>query len=248
LSARRFAPLRKEPAYRRVATEIAARVTARELVPGDSLPTELELSEQFSVTRSTVREALRELESADLIARGRGTKRMVVARPSAAGAAARVSQSLALQEVSVGEVWAALTVLCPASAALAAQQRTPADLAALADAAQAFQAAGNTDESLAAVAAFFEALETATGNRALVAAQRPLLPLLQHALQLIIDRVPQARDRIALAQRRLNDAIQRRDRTAAQDWMAKHIRDFRRGFEIAGIDLATRVELTPGAS
>lgn len=226
-----------------MADEIAARVTARELIPGEPLPTELELSEQFSVTRSTVREALRELESADLIARGRGTKRMVVAQPTAAGIAARVTQSLALQDVTVGEVWVALTVLCPASAALAAQQRRSADLAAIAAAAAAFKAAGDTADTLAAVGAFFEAVESATGNRALVAAQRPLLPLLQHALGLMIDRVPQARGRIALAQRRLHEAILKRDRMAAQEWMAKHIRDFKRGFDVAGIGLETRVEL-----
>jgi DNA-binding FadR family transcriptional regulator len=240
-----FAPLRQEPAYRRVAAEIGARITARELPAGQPLPTELELAGQFAVTRSTVREALRELESAGLVARGRGTKRMVVARPSAAGMAARVSQSLALQEVTVREVWEALTVLGPASAALAAQQRKPADLQRVAAAVQAYAEACDTDALLAAVGAFFDALEGATGNRALVAAQRPLLPLLEHSLRLLIDRVPQARPRIALAQRRIHEALQRRDRAAAQDWMAKHVRDFRRGFEVAGIGLDTRVDLPP---
>ena len=240
-----FAPLRQEPAYRRVAAEIGARITARELAAGEPLPTELELAGQFAVTRSTVREALRELESAGLVARGRGTKRMVVARPSAAGMAARVSQSLALQEVTVREVWEALTVLGPASAALAAQQRKPADLQRVAAAVQAYAEARDTDALLAAVGAFFDALEGATGNRALVAAQRPLLPLLEHSLRLLIDRVPQARPRIALAQRRIHEALQRRDRAAAQDWMAKHVRDFRRGFDVAGIGLDTRVDLPP---
>jgi DNA-binding FadR family transcriptional regulator len=245
-AARDFAPLRQEPAYRRVAAEIGARVTARELLAGEPLPTELELAGQFAVTRSTVREALRELESAGLIERGRGTKRMVVAKPSPAGVAARVSQSLALQEVTVREVWEALTVIGPASAALAAQQRSAADLRRLAAAAQAFEGAASTGAALAAVGAFFDALEAATGNRALVAAQRPLLPLLDQSLRLLIDRVPQARARIVLAQRRIHEALQRRDRAAAQEWMGKHVRDLRRGFEVAGIGLDTRVELTQG--
>ncbi len=244
-AAPRFAPLRQEPAYRRVAAEIAARITARELPQGEPLPTELELAAQFAVTRSTVREALRELESAGLLARGRGTKRMVVARPSTARVAARVSQSLALQDVTVREVWEALTVLGPASAALAAQQRSAADLARLEAAAAGFAGATATASALAAVAAFFDVLEAAPGNRALVAAQRPLLPLLQRSLGLLIDRVPQARSRIALAQRRILEAVRRRDRAAAQEWMAKHVRDFRRGFEVAGIELGTRVDLPP---
>jgi len=241
-ASRGFTPLRQEPAYRRVAAEIGARITARELLAGEPLPTELELAGQFVVTRSTVREALRELESAGLVERGRGTKRMVVARPSPAGMAARVSQSLALQEVTVREVWEALTVLGPASAALAAQQRSVPDLQRVAAAAQAFAAAASTDAALAAVGAFFDAVEGATGNRALVAAQRPLLPLLEHSLRLLIDRVPQARARIVLAQRRIHEALLRRDRAAAQEWMAKHVRDLRRGFEVAGIGLDTRVD------
>ena len=57
-ASREFAPLRQEPAYRRVAAEIGARITARELLAGEPLPTELELAGQFVVTRSTVREAL----------------------------------------------------------------------------------------------------------------------------------------------------------------------------------------------
>ena len=147
--------------------------------------------------------------------------------------------------MTVREVWEALTVLGPASAALAAQQRKPADLQRVAAAVQAYAEACDTDALLAAVGAFFDALEGATGNRALVAAQRPLLPLLEHSLRLLIDRVPQAKPRIALAQRRIHEALQRRDRAAAQDWMAKHVRDFRRGFEVAGIGLDTRVDLPP---
>jgi hypothetical protein len=72
-------------------------------------------------------------------------------------------------------------------------------------------------------------------------AQRPLLPLLKGSLRLVIDRVPQARSRIALAQRRLAAAIAARDSRAARDWMGKHIRDLRRGFEVAGIALGTAV-------
>jgi GntR family transcriptional regulator, transcriptional repressor for pyruvate dehydrogenase complex len=57
----------------------------------------------------------------------------------------------------------------------------------------------------------------------------------------MIDKVPQARSRIMTAQRRLGEALQARDAEGARTWMARHIRDFRKGFEIAGIDLAQRV-------
>jgi GntR family transcriptional repressor for pyruvate dehydrogenase complex len=241
-----FTPLKMDPAYRRVAALIATRVHERTLRDGEPLPTELELAAQLGVTRSTVREALRELESQGLVARRRGTKRMVVSRPSTAEVATRVSHALALQDVTVAEVCAALLILEPPIAELAARSAGRDQLRHIEAAAAAFAAAESTDAAVTAVAAFFDALESATGNRALWMAQRPLLPLLEESLRLVIDRVPQARSRIALAQRRLCAAIAAREGAAARDWMGKHIRDLRRGFEVAGIRLSTAVQIRLG--
>jgi DNA-binding FadR family transcriptional regulator len=49
--------------------------------------------------------------------------------------------------------------------------------------------------------------------------------------------VPQAAARIATAQKRITAAIRAKDPVQAEEWMAKHVRDFRRGFEIAKISL-----------
>jgi len=53
--------------------------------------------------------------------------------------------------------------------------------------------------------------------------------------------VPQARSRISGAQRRICEALKARDSEGARTWMARHIRDFRKGFELAGIGLEQRV-------
>ncbi len=57
----------------------------------------------------------------------------------------------------------------------------------------------------------------------------------------MIDKVPQAAGRIATAQKRIVTAIRDRDGDQADEWMAKHIRDFRRGFELAKIGLQQAV-------
>ena len=82
----------------------------------------------------------------------------------------------------------------------------------------------------------------------LALAQEPLLQLLEPSLRIMIDKVPQARSRIAYRAaadlcRRSPRAMRRRPQT----WMARHIRDFRKGYELAGIDLALRLhpEATP---
>ena len=235
-----FEPLPFEPGYRRVASAIAARILDRTLKVGDPLPPEHALAAQFQVNRSTIREALRELESGHLVARRRGTKRMVVSRPATGQVAGRVSHALALHGVTVREVWALLEVLEPPAAEAAAQLRSPASVARIAAAARDY-ADGNADAAVAveAAAEFLRAVAAATGNRVLPLTHEPLLMLLQSALRIMIDRAPPARGRIAAAQARILAAIASGDAATARAWMGKHIRDFRRGFEVAGIDVDT---------
>lgn len=233
----RFEPIRAEPTYRRVAQALGERIVARTLRHGEPLPTETELAAQLGVHRSTLREALRELESNGLLERRKGSKRLVVARPATSAVARGVSRALALQDVTVAEVCEALVVVMPPLAEAAARHRSDAQLAAVDAAAARFA----RDSTVEAVGEFFRALAAASGNRALALMQEPLLQLLESSLRLMIDRSPNARTRIEGAQRRLCAALHAQDATGCAEWMGKHVRDFRRGFELAGIDLRVRV-------
>jgi GntR family transcriptional regulator, transcriptional repressor for pyruvate dehydrogenase complex len=241
-----FRPIAFEPGYRKVATAIAARILDRTLRTGESLPPETELATQFEVNRSTVREALRELESANLVSRRRGTKRMVVSRPATTQVANRVGHALALQDVSVREVAATLQLIEPPMAEAAALDATPEAILRIRTAVAAYAADHDTAEaSVTGVSEFFRAVAGASGNRVLPLTQEPLLLLLAAALEVMIDQVPPARARIAAAQMRICDAIAAGDAATARTWMAKHVRDFRRGFEVCGIDLDTPVRAPP---
>jgi DNA-binding FadR family transcriptional regulator len=239
-----FEPLIFQPAYRKVAVAIAGRIVDRQISRGSALPPEQELAEQFSVNRSTVREALRELESRGLVARGKGTKRMIVARPATADVAAHVSNALALHDVTVDEVWKTLMILEPAIAEIAARERNDVDLELLRAAAARFRAsAGETLHAIGEVVNFFSLLGAATGNQVLVISQEPLLQLLKSSLRIMLKRTPRWHARIATAQGRVVEAIAMRDAAEARLWMEKHVRDFRRGFEVANIELQHRVKL-----
>ncbi|HEX3843912.1 MAG TPA: GntR family transcriptional regulator [Steroidobacteraceae bacterium] len=230
------------PGYRRVAAAIAKRILSRELHEGERLPPETELARQFGVNRSTVREALRELESGGLLERRPGSKRMTVSRPQHRAVAKDVSRALALHGVTFFEVWEALTQLEPPMAEIAARNRTQIDLDSLAAVSQRFAAeSADTERAVHRAAEFFRCVGCATHNQVLGLAQEPLLDLLEPSLRVMIDMVPQARSRIAAAERRILEAIGKRDAEAARGWMARHIRDFRKGYELADIALDCRI-------
>jgi GntR family transcriptional repressor for pyruvate dehydrogenase complex len=238
----RFEQILIEPAYRKVAAAIGERIVSRSLREGERLPPETELARQFGVNRSTIREALRELESGGLVKRRPGSKLMSVSRPQHDAIAGGVSRALVMHDVTFLEVWAALTILEPPIAEAAARARSDADLAAVADAAERFVTANaDTGRAVHHAAEFFRCVGRATHNQVLVLAQEPLLQLLEPSLRVMIDKVAQARSRIATAQKRIVEALGAQDAEAARGWMARHIRDFRKGYEIAEIDLELRV-------
>ena len=237
-----FDQIQMEPAYRKVAAAIGSRILDRSLREGDRLPPEIELARQFGVNRSTVREALRELESHGLVMRRPGSKLMSVTRPQHIAIAGAVTRGLVMHDVTFMEVWEALTLLEPPIAESAARARNADDVTLVAAAAEQF-ASDNAEAQTAAhrSAEFFRSVGRATHNQVLMLAQEPLLQLLEPSLRIMIDEVPQARSRIFTAQRRISEALSARDTDGARTWMAKHIRDFRKGFEIAGIDLQQRI-------
>ena len=229
-----FEPLDDHPAYRQIANVIEQRIVERSLRTGDPLPSETDLARQFGVNRSTVREAIRELEIHGLLGRSRGEKRLRVTRPEPRHVSTGVSRALALHDVTFLELWEAMMAIEPAAAQYAASRRTAAQLQALIRASARFRRnALDTAAAVGAVVDFFTAVAAASGNQVLALSQAPLNLLLVPTLTQLIDRVPQARGRIREAQSRITSAIKLRHSEVARTWMEKHIRDFKRGYELA---------------
>jgi GntR family transcriptional repressor for pyruvate dehydrogenase complex len=237
-----FEPIQLEPAYRKVATALIDRITARSFNNGDRLPSEIELAKQFGVNRSTVREALRELQTAGLLTRSRGSKLMMVTRPDTDQVAENISRALVLHDVTFLNVWESMSMFEPPIAESAARRRTAEDLALMQRAQENFALhKQDTARCVHHVAEFFGVIAAATHNPVLVMAQEPLIQLIEPSLGAMIDKVSQARSRIITAHRRVTDAIAARNADDARTWMAKHVRDFRRGYEVAGIDLQLKI-------
>lgn len=218
------------------------RITARAFKSGDRLPSENELAKQFGVNRSTVREALRGLQTAGLLTRTRGSKLMMVTRPHTDQVAESVGRALVLHDVTFLNVWESMSMFEPPIAETAARRRTPEDLALMQQAQKNFELhKEDAARCVHHVAEFFRVIAAATHNPVLVMAQEPLVQLLEPSLGAMIDKVSQARSRIVTAHRRVTEAIQAKNADGARTWMAKHVRDFRRGYEVAGIALELKV-------
>ena len=115
-----------------IATIYRRQIVRGELRPDDTLPSEQQLMAQFGVSRPTLREAFRILETENLISVKRGSRGGArVTQPNLSVAARYVGLLLQVQGTTIADVYEARMVLEPACARLLARRRTKQDLADL---------------------------------------------------------------------------------------------------------------------
>ena len=231
-----FETLERRPAYRIAEQTIRRRILDGSLAPGTLLPPEHDLAEQLGVTRPTVREAMRALESAGLIERG-ARRRMAVTAPAKSVVITAMHEAIVLHGISFRELWEVQTAIEPLAARLAAANITAELLDRLR--ANLDKTAGCLDDPIALAEAdveFHDLVAQASGNQALLLAREPLGALLFPAYGTVIRRIGPGR-RLFEAHSRIFHALETGDADTAQDWMTKHFVDFKRGCELAGLDL-----------
>lgn len=215
------APIERRNIYELVAERLLEHISRRRLRPGDVLPTERELTQTYGVGRSSVREALRMLQSNGLIKpAGKGT--FVVAE-FANPLHHSLHLLLTLQETDLRELFEVRKILEGETAALAAVRRTPEDLA------QMERAIGEMVEGLAAQEQYIEAdlrfhltVAAATRNRIALRMMQAVRDLLQRALASIYY-IPGSPQRSIEQHRLILDAIARGDAAAARQRMSEHL-------------------------
>ncbi|MEU6201113.1 FCD domain-containing protein [Streptomyces sp. NPDC047061] len=115
-----------------IAAQLRRRIVQGELTPGETLPPEIQLMEQFGVSRPTLREAFRILEAEMLISVRRGSRGGAqVMAPDFSVAARHVGLLLQMQGTTVDDVYEARMIAEPACARMLAKRRTKQDLADL---------------------------------------------------------------------------------------------------------------------
>lgn len=232
-----FERLNLAPTYKVVAQKITEMILGGALKPGSSLPTELQLCEQFGVNRSSVREGIRLLEETGLLRRA-NAKRLVVSRPTKEELGDQLQRGLLLNEVTFFELWETAMVLEPHTAALAAIHLEDADILALEQNLRATEASLDNPRALTELDIEFHAL-VARGvhNRVWQLAREPMARMFYPAFEAVLSQVPESGTRLLKAHRSVFNSLKAGDASAATDWMVKHIKDFKRGFEGAGLDI-----------
>lgn len=246
--AQRFERLHLTPAYKMVSEAIEERIVRGELKPGTQLQTEQALAEQFGVNRSTIREAIRQLEQEGLIERGVG-KRLHVTMPGVQDAAPRAARALLLHHVTFEELWQVALVLEPQAARLAATAASPSDIdelqACLARLRAHEQAQGSAQAHADLDIEFHALVARVSGNRALMLAREPMNLLYQPSLVRLHGLLPQMTQRNLQAHQHIVEAIAARNPDLAHEWTRKHIADFQRGYAIAQIPMNTALQAYP---
>ena len=241
-----FEKLHVPSAYQVVSRELRRSIVSGNLKPGDQLPSEAEMAEQFGVNRSTVREGIRQLEN-DGFVRREGRKRLSVSVPTSSDLAPRASRALVMHQVTFRELWEVARVLEPACAALAALNRTGAQVATLTGIIERTRhAISNAVWSTRLDTEFHAAVAEGTHNRAFLLSREPVGLLLYPAFETLHPLLPQALGRMLDAHERIATAIVAGDVAEAELWMRKHIVDFRRGWEMAHLNMDVPVTLPRG--
>lgn len=161
---------KRPKAAERVAAELRQQIVMGRLKPGDKLQPENVLQSEFAVSRPTMREALRLLESESLISISRGKHGGARVSSIDLGAvSSQVGVFLQLQGTTLPDVWFARTVIEPPAAALLAARGDTAVFDELQDNIEQAREAARTDLArYADLSAMFSMLITRhCGNKTL---------------------------------------------------------------------------------
>jgi GntR family transcriptional regulator, transcriptional repressor for pyruvate dehydrogenase complex len=227
-----YAPIARRKTYELVAERLLDQIRDRHLTPGDVLPPERELVQVYAVGRSSVREALRMLESQGLIAsRGDGAFAVANLRNP-------FDQSLDLllriDQASYANLFEVRRILEGEAAALAASRRTAADLRAMESVVEDMDDGLSSEQRfISADLAFHMAIAAASGNPVLVHLMHAIRELLQRSLSSSYH-IPGSPERAIDMHRLILEAIAERRPEDARQRMQEHVARVERDIEKGG--------------
>jgi GntR family transcriptional repressor for pyruvate dehydrogenase complex len=218
-----FETVRRNKVYEDVARQIE-RLILKKLSPGDKLPSERELAELLSVSRSSIRDAIRSLELAGMVEprQGAGT---IVREITSNSVANPLSNALKRKEEIMDELLDFRKILEPPLAARAATHATADEIAEMEDILERQQAKAKAGAStIPEDSEFHYAVALASGNSVVLKVLDILMDLLRDTRERSLQVEGRPQKSLAGHQRILS-AIKRHDAEAAKAAMRRHIED-----------------------
>lgn len=218
-----FETVRRNKVYEDVARQLE-RLILKKLRPGDKLPSERELAESLSVSRSSIRDAIRSLELMGMVEprQGAGT---IVRDVSASSVLNPLANALKRKEELMGELLDFRLMLEPPLASRAATHASPEEISEMEDILDRQTAKVRKGEStIAEDSEFHYSVALASGNSVVLKVLDILMDLLRETRErsLQIDGRP---EKSLAGHRRILAAIKRHDAEAAKAAMRRHIED-----------------------
>ncbi|TDD18661.1 FadR family transcriptional regulator [Kribbella turkmenica] len=232
----RFRPVQPVRAYQRIVEQVEEALARGDLAPGQRLPSERELVAQFEVSRSTVREALRVLESNGVVRSRPGDPNGPEILPFSQSALRKQMVRLArVDELTLSELIGFRMIMDGAAIQVASRLRTPEQLAELEQTLVAMRAAIDVDFEAFSEAdlAFHDMIAQISRNSLIQTCNEVVRGVV---LSLISDKVAHARNSRALMLESLQhhaevvDAIRAGDGHAAARIARQNMYDYYAGY------------------
>ena len=238
-----YQPIERRKVYELIAEQLLLQITRRRLLPGDAIPPERELTRSYRAGRSSVREALRMLESRGVIeAVGNGS--FAVARYSNP-LNSSLELLLSLDQATMHDIYELRRVLEGEAAALAAERHGGKHLelmdAAIDEMTRGLEASGpeRAEAYIDGDLRFHLAIAEATRNGLLLHTMVALREVIRRALMSIF-LIPDSPERSLEQHREIRAAIAAGDADTARASMLAHlervesdVRDALSGAELA---------------
>ena len=216
-----YEPIARQKTYELVAERLLELIRSRRLGPGDAVPSERELVDLFRVGRSSVREALRMLESQGVIRSGANGSFRVAEFGSTLDTS--LEFLLSVDAADVGELFETRRILEGEAAALAASRRTKAQLKEMAQSVDEMAAGLQSEERfITADLRFHLLVAQATKNRVLYHLMDAIRALLQRSLASSYH-IPGSPDRAIEMHRLILEAIDEGRPEEARQRMQEHV-------------------------
>lgn len=212
------------PLAQATAEEIIEIIRESHLKPGDRLDNEYELAKKLEVGRSTVREAVKILESRNILTIRRGAGTFVSQKEGVSTDPLGISLMGKDEEVAL-ELLEVRMILEPESAALAAVHASKEDIMKIRRqnrkvVAMIRQGLNHAEED----AKFHQLIAESTGNRIIA----KLIPIIQHSVSLAIEMTNHRLTETTITfHTQIIDAIERGDERGARSAMVAHMSENR---------------------